>query len=218
MLVREALAAGLAIEAVYAAPGAPGDLLDAAVPVVHLAEGVAERVASTVSPQPVLAVAACCDVPLEAVRGATVVVVCDRLADPGNLGTILRTAEAAGVDAVVLTPGAVDPFNPKVVRASAGALFHVPVVVDTPLDAVRRELALPLHGTAATGGVPYTEAPLDRPCALVLGNEASGLDDTTLATLDGLVTIPHAGRAESLNVAMAAAVLCFEVARRRGPA
>ena len=112
---------------------------------------------------------------------------------------------------MVLTPGSVDPFSPKVVRASAGALFHLPVVVDAAVERLG-DLGLPLMATAATGGIPYDEAPLDPPVALVLGNEAHGLPEGL--AVDGLVSIPHAGRAESLNVAMAAAVLCFEVARR----
>ncbi len=144
-------------------------------------------------------------------RGGFVVVAAG-LADPGNVGTILRSAEAAGADAVVLTAGAVDVFNPKVVRASAGALFRVPVAVDVAAGALG-DLGVALLGTVATGGVPYDEAPLDGACALVLGNEAHGLPPGL--ALDGLVSIPHAGRAESLNVAMAATVLCFEAARRR---
>lgn len=212
--MREAVAAGLDIEAVFLGPGAPGDLRAAGVPVVEVAAGVIDRVATTVSPQPVLAVAATCDVGLAALAGATLVVVVDGVADPGNAGTILRTAEAAGVDGVVFTPGSVDPFGPKVVRSSAGALFHVPVVLGAGLDAVRT-LGLPLLGAVAQGGVPYDQAPLDRPAALVLGNEAHGLPEADLARLDGLVSIPHAGRSESLNVAMAGAVLCFEAARRR---
>ena len=93
-----------------------------------LAAGVIERVASTESPQPILAVVRIAGAHRSTWRPRRFVVVADRIADPGNLGTILRSAEAAGVDGVVLTAGSVDPFNPKVVRASAGALFHVPVL------------------------------------------------------------------------------------------
>jgi TrmH family RNA methyltransferase len=139
-------------------------------------------------------------------------VVAAGVADPGNVGTILRSAEAAGAGAVVLTEGTVDAFNPKVVRASAGALFHVPVVGDVPAADLAL-LGVPLLGAVAAGGRAYDEAPLDQPCALVLGSEAHGLPPGL--RLDGLVTIPHRGRAESLNVAMAATVLCFEAARRR---
>jgi RNA methyltransferase, TrmH family len=212
VLLGEAVSAGVPIEAVFVEEGTPE--VDAGGAPVHVvARGVIGRVASTATPQPVLAVAPRCDVPLATVAGGvTFAVVLAGLADPGNVGTILRSAEAAGVGAVVLTEGSVDVFNPKVVRASAGALFHVPVVVDVAVPEVA-SIGIPLLGAVATGGVPYDAAPLDGPCALVLGSEAHGLP-AGLA-LDGVVSIPHAGRAESLNVAMAATVLCFEVARRR---
>jgi RNA methyltransferase, TrmH family len=182
-------------------------------PVYAVATGVIERVGSMVTPQPVLAVVRRHDVPFEEVAAAaSFVLVLAEVADPGNVGTILRSAEAAGANGVVLTEGSVDVFNPKVVRASAGALFHVPVAVDVPSERLPA-LGLPLLGAVASGGVPYDLAPLDEPCALVLGSEAHGLPPSL--PLDGLVSIPHAGRAESLNVAMAATVLCFEAARRR---
>jgi TrmH family RNA methyltransferase len=200
------------IEAVFVEEGTSG-VDGGGAPVHEVAPGVIGRVATTVTPQPVLAVAPRCDVPFDAVAARTTfAVVLAGLADPGNVGTILRSADAAGADAVVLTEGSVDVFNPKVVRASAGALFRVPVVVDVP-PAQLGALGVPLLGAVAAGGVPYDVAPLDRPCALLLGSEAHGLPDGL--ALDGLVSIPHVGRAESLNVAMAATVLCFEVARRR---
>lgn len=215
-LVTEALAAGASVEVVYLPAGTtpPPEVLAAGVPVVELLPGVLERVATTVTPQPLLAVVACGDVTLERLRGASFLVVGVGLADPGNVGTILRTVEAAGADGVVLTAGSVDPFNPKVVRASAGAVFHVPIVVRADLAAIG-ELGVALLGTAASGGVAYDEVSWEQPFALVLGNEAHGLAPHDLARLDGLVTVPHVGRAESLNVAMAAAVCCFEAARQR---
>jgi TrmH family RNA methyltransferase len=179
--------------------------------VFELAAGVLERVASTQTPQPVLAEVRirCAEVPAR----ASLVLVADRIADPGNLGTILRSAEAAGFDAVVPTVGTVDPFNPKVVRASAGALFHVPVTAEVE-PAALAALGLSLVGTSAHQGVPYTEADLCRPVVLVVGSEAHGVGDDV--PVGGWITIPHAGRAESLNVAMAATLVCFEARRQRG--
>ena len=180
-------------------------------PVFELADGVLERVASTQSPQPLLAVVSLPDRSLADLVEPTFVVVADRLADPGNAGTIMRSAEAAGADAVVLTPGSVDLYNPKVVRAAAGALFHLPVFVAT-IDEVRA-LGLRTVATSSHQGRAYTEVDLKVPVALVVGNEAHGVADD--APVDEWITIPHAGRAESLNVAMATTVLCFEVARQR---
>lgn len=216
----EALAAGVRLEAVYAV--GPHPVVDAAVragvPVRELAPGVLARVAGTVTPQPVLAVAGWLDVPLARLRGAGLVVVCVDVRDPGNLGTVLRSAEAAGAGGVVCCAGTVDVYNPKCVRASAGALFHVPVVVGADVREVLGEMGrwgVRRLGTHARGGTPHTEADLTGDVALVLGNEAWGLPADLDPLLDGRVTIPMVGRAESLNVGMAATVLCFEAARQR---
>ncbi len=153
--------------------------------------------------------------------GADFVVVLDRVGDPGNLGTILRSAEAAGADLVVLTPGSVDAYNPKVVRASAGALFHVPVIVAS-LDEVAAA-GFVLAGTSSHGFpgrtvLEHTAADLTGRLAIVMGNEAAGLPDEwddEVGPIDLWLTIRHRGRSESLNVAMAATVLAFEAARQR---
>ena len=131
---------------------------------------------------------------------------------------MLRSAEAAGAGGVVCCEGSVDVFNPKTVRASAGAIFHVPVVCGgDPAEVLDRlgQWGLRRLGTTPHGGVDYTVADLSGPVALVLGNEAHGLPPGLSDNLDGLVTIPMAGRAESLNVGMATAVLCFEAGRQR---
>jgi TrmH family RNA methyltransferase len=214
-LVAEALAAGAPVEAVYVADGAE---FDAPVPVRVLQRGVLERIADTVTPQPVLAVCGAVDVPLDAVGDATFVVVCVDLQDPGNAGTILRSAEASGAGAVVFAGASVDVSNPKAVRASAGSLFHVPVVNGGDAVAVLEELGrrgLRRLGTVARGGESLDDVDLTGPVALVLGNEAHGLPTEADALLDGHLTIPMAGRSESLNVGMATSVLCFEVARQR---
>ncbi len=178
--------------------------------VFDLAEGVIERAASTERPQPNIAIIRMPDT-TSSLDGAEFVLVADQLNDPGNLGTILRSSEAAGVDAVVLTPGSVDPFNPKVVRASAGALFHVPVI-DATIDDVRAG-GLRLVGTSSHRGERHVDTDWSGRVAVVVGNEAHGLADD--APMDGWVRIVHRGRAESLNVAMAATILAFEAARQR---
>jgi TrmH family RNA methyltransferase len=207
VLVAEAVAAGWEIEGEYVATG--GAPVSRA-PVFELADGVLERVATTEHPQPNLAVVR---PPLVSptLAGAEFVVVADRLADPGNLGTILRSCEAAGVDTVVLTPGSVDPFNPKVVRASAGALFHVPIVEAT-LGEVGAA-GLRTIGTSSHQGERHTDADWTGRIAIVLGNEARGLADDT--EVDQWIRIEHRGRAESLNVAMAATLAVFEAVRQR---
>jgi len=227
-LLRAALAAGAPVESVFVGAGGRADaevvtILEEALGrgarVFDLAPGVLERVADTVTPQPLLAVAAMPAATLAALPADPFVVLCADVRDPGNAGAVIRVADAAGADAVVCATGTVDPFNPKTVRASAGSVLHLPVVVaDEPPAAVLGDLGhrgLVRVAAVARGGTPYTEAPLETPLALVFGNEAHGVPAPLGEVLDGAVTIPLAGGAESLNVSTAAAVLCFEVARRR---
>ena len=226
-LVEAAFDAGAEVEGVYVAPDAGGrDALSAVedrsrargVRVHHLAPGVIERVADTVTPQPVLAVVRTPVPTLGRLDGATFVVVCVDVRDPGNAGAVIRLADAAGADAVVCCEGTVDPFNPKTVRASAGSVLHLPVVSGVSAGEaleVLGDLGMRRLAAEAHGATPYTEVDLVAPLALVLGNEAAGLPDGVGGRIDGGLTIPMGGRAESLNVAMAAAVLCFEVRRRR---
>jgi len=138
--------------------------------------------------------------------------------DPGNAGTVLRAADAFGADALVTTAGSVDLESPKAVRASAGSLFHLPVVAGAAWPALAA--ALRGRGLVLVGADPHAEAtvervPLERPCALVLGSEAHGLPGQVRADLDQMVRLPQYGRAESLNLAAAAAVLLYECARRQ---
>lgn len=207
VLIREAISAGWAIECEFVTAGTD-PVSDA--PWFALDGGVMERVASTERPQPNIAVVAMPPA-ATALDEVNFAVVLDRLSDPGNLGTILRSSEAAGVDAVILTPGSVDPFNPKVVRASAGALFHLPII-DATIESVSKA-GLRLLGTSSHLGSPHTEAVWGGRIALILGNEAHGIPVD--APVDAWVCIEHRGRAESLNVAMAATVLSFEAARQR---
>lgn len=213
------------VGAAYLGPGARrafaplvARLEAAGVAVADLREGALERVATTRTPQPVLAVATARGVDLADLPVDGLVVVLDGVADPGNLGTILRSAEAAGAAGVVVAGQAVDVRNPKVVRASAGAVFGLPFS-EQP-DAVATLEALAARGVrclaaVAAGGPPPDAVDLTGEVAVVLGNEARGVGATVRRRCAGTVTIPMSGAAESLNVAMAATVLCFEAARQR---
>jgi RNA methyltransferase, TrmH family len=138
--------------------------------------------------------------------------------DPGNAGTVIRTADAVGASAVVFAESTVDPTNPKTVRASAGSIFHLPVLEGGPVvELIRRlrEGGYTTVGTLARDGDPYTDFDWCQPVAIVLGNEAAGLADEVVDAIDATVTIPLDGQAESLNVSTAAAVVCFEARRQR---
>ena len=221
-LLGEALDAHAPLEAVYCAfrtqVAVVGRAAERGVRVFELAPGVLERVSDTTTPQPVLAVAGRVDVELEKLQGRGVVVVCVDVRDPGNLGTVLRSAEASGAAGVVCCDGSVDVYSPKCVRASAGALFHTPVVAGGDPHSVLETLGswgMRRLGARRQGGTSYERANLRPPLAIVLGNESRGLGPELEDVLDGGVTIPMEGRSDSLNVGMAAAVLCFEAARQR---
>lgn len=186
---------------------------------IHLTSGeVMAELAQTVTPQGLLAVCKLVHVPLaEAVpAGARLVALLAHVRDPGNAGTVLRTADAAGADAVVFTDASVDPYNGKCVRASAGSLFHLPVVTGVRVaQAVAhvREAGLRVLAADGAGRVTLDEADLSGPTAWIFGNEAWGLPEEVLALADEVVRVPIYGKAESLNLATAAGVCLYASAR-----
>jgi TrmH family RNA methyltransferase len=140
------------------------------------------------------------------------------LADPGNVGTLIRAAEASGAAGVALAGDAVDVYNPKVVRSSAGSIFRLPICVELSVGELLdhcRALQLPLYAATAEAGRSHWEINMAERCAIAVGNEAHGLEVAILESANELVSIEHDGEAESLNVAMAATVLLFEAMRQR---
>lgn len=171
------------------------------------------------TPQGVLAVVEIPKPELSAILGRPdlLLVVADRIQDPGNLGTIIRVADAAGATGVVATRGTVDPYNPKAVRASMGSLFHVPVVVAEREDLMRnlKDRGIRILVADQRGAVDYTAASYDPPLAVVFGGEAEGAHPQWKEAAVTSVRIPLYGRAESLNVAIATALLLYEARRTR---
>jgi TrmH family RNA methyltransferase len=225
-LLAEALDAGVALDEVVAEPGAPADLLARAAAagavVRRAAAGTLAGATDTTTPQPTAAVARLpgrASVAEVVGRAGPLALVLAGVADPGNAGTLLRSAEAAGAGAVLFCDGSVDPYGPKCVRSSAGSLFRLAVVRAAGSDEVLgalRAAGIPTVATVAHGPAPaYDEVDLAGPMAFVLGSEAHGLADDMRRAVDTTVTIPMAGPTESLNVAMAGTVLCFEALRQR---
>lgn len=149
---------------------------------------------------------------------APFLLVVEAIEKPGNLGTILRSADAAGVDAVVVCDPVTDIFNPNVVRSSTGVLFSVPVVVteSAPVRAWLRDKAVRAVATTPSATALYTETDLKGPLAIIMGSEQYGLSDFWLKESDERIRIPMAGQADSLNVAMATIITLFEAVRQRG--
>jgi TrmH family RNA methyltransferase len=191
------------------------------------AAGAAGADGAPVSPQGVVALGALPpedpDAATAALRalpadGPLTVVVLHEVRDPGNVGTLIRTADAAGADLVLLTRTSADPYSPKAVRAAVGSLFHLPVLTGAEMGDVLETLAERSVTAAATSGRAEAElftVELPERLAWILGNEARGLDEETLAAAPLTVRIPLAGSAESLNVHTAATVCLFETLRRR---
>ncbi|PYY40659.1 RNA methyltransferase [Curtobacterium sp. MCLR17_043] len=240
--VREALEyAPELLRELYVTPTAAAryGLDDAPVDTWFVTEQVLDAMADTVTPQGVVAV--CQQFPTSVkdvfpdrasaaadreARDASdeqaalpgLVAILEEVRDPGNAGTIIRAADAAGADAVVLTGRSVDPYNPKVVRSTTGSLFHVPVSVGVTLaDTIERAKALGYTVLAADVSgddlpVVRAEGMLDGPTAWVFGNEARGLTADDLALVDRAVKVPIYGQAESMNLATAASVCLYESA------
>lgn len=200
------------------------DIRDAAqehgVRVDLVAEDVLRAMADTVTPQGLIAVARQTPASMRDIFAARprLVAICEEVRDPGNLGTIIRAADAAGADAIVLTGRTVDPYNPKVVRSTTGSLFHVPVSVGGDLadviEAAHRAgmsvVAADVKGDDLLAA--RAEGALSGPTAWLFGNEARGLEDEALTLVDRVLKLPIYGRAESLNLATAASVCLYETA------
>ncbi|HWV48680.1 MAG TPA: RNA methyltransferase [Microbacterium sp.] len=190
------------------------------VEVEYVTEYVLNAMADTVTPQGLVAVVQQTPTAVKEIFAASprLIAICEEVRDPGNLGTIIRAADAAGADAVVLTGRTVDPYNPKVVRATTGSLFHLPVSVGGDLvDVVARARAAGITVLAADVKgddllAARAEGVLDGPTAWLFGNEARGLEDDSLALADRALKLPIFGRAESLNLATAASVCLYESA------
>jgi TrmH family RNA methyltransferase len=179
----------------------------------EVSDKVLAVMADTVTPQGVVAVAQLLEHSLDDLGDPRLVAICDEIRDPGNAGTVIRAADAAGADAVILTGASVDLHNPKLVRASTGSIFHLPIIEHDDLADVVEWLqsrGVTVLAAAADGDtIPSIQASLDQPTAWLFGNEAHGLDDNARALADRVVSVPIYGKAESLNLATAASVCLY---------
>lgn len=215
-VARDAVDAGAVVhQALYTGAAAHDPAVAGMLEELREAGAVVEQVeaaelaefADTVTPQGLLLVVEIPRAGLADVAAARLVVL-DAVQDPGNVGTLIRAAEALGAAGVALLPGTADPWNPKVVRAAAGSSFRIPVF-DTSIEELAewcRARSVPLLAAAA-GGTPAPRSAAARDAALVLGNEGAGVSDEVLALADAIVGVPQRGRADSLNVALAGAIL-----------
>jgi TrmH family RNA methyltransferase len=192
--------------------------VDAGVAIDSVSDQVLNAMSDTVTPQGVIAVCRQFTVPVDRLLSGSprLLAILEEVRDPGNAGTIIRAADAAGADGVILTGRSVDAYNPKVVRSTTGSIFHLPIAqgleLDSALGAVKaagvRVLAADIKGTP----LPALRAGLSGPTAWLFGNEARGLEDSALQLADQAVRVPIYGHAESMNLATAASVCLYESA------
>lgn len=227
-ILEEALRAGQRVATVFVAQGSEGlldpFLLARETEILSLPKKLLDSALATETPQPVAALIEPPDWSWAHVLGkhgsVSLVVVLAGIQDPGNLGTILRSAEAFGASGVVSLPGTVSAWNPKAVRASAGSVFRVPLLAMSEQEGLEqlRKTGVRILATTVRGAQPADRVDLSGPVALVIGNEGNGMADDLIAMSDAKITIPCPGPVESLNAAMAATVLLYEASRHRSAA
>jgi TrmH family RNA methyltransferase len=191
---------------------------DAGIEVVFTTEAVLAAMADTVTPQGIVAVARQSPTSVRDVFAASprLVAICEEVRDPGNLGTIIRTADAAGASGIILVGETTDPFSLETVRATMGSVFAVPVARATPEEFIawRKSAGVSVVATHLAGAVDYRTIDYrKKPVVLLMGNEQSGLPEQLAREADALARIPQQGRADSLNLAVATAVMLFEARR-----
>lgn len=187
--------------------------------IIETSERIISALSDTEHPQGIVAISTyetsrLEDLPL---KKEPLLVVCDRIQDPGNLGTIIRTADAAGASGIIVLPGTCDPFMPKVIRSSAGSIFNIFIVFSqlTPLLRFLKTKEIRLFVTVPSGRKTIYEIDLRGPLAFVFGNEARGVSPELIGAADELASIPLIGKAESLNVSVAASISLYEAVRQR---
>ena len=224
-LIDAAFKADVEFEGVYIAKDSVSKYADLAkrleeggVRVFLLEDGVVEKVADASTPQPIIASVRMPISSLVDVQPTGTLIVLHDVRDPGNVGTIIRSADASGATAVILTGHSVDPFNPKTLRATAGSVFHLPVVLHESIEEVLtwfHDAGGVSFATVVRNGENLDTIELPANHLFVLGNEAEGLSDEAVELATKGVTIPMTGRAESLNVSVAAALTLFAGQRSR---
>jgi len=225
-LVAEAVRSGIELDTVFAAQGSERLLEGLRIPdkveILVAPQALLNSALATETPRPIAALVKQPQWSWEQLVGlrrdtAPLILVLAAVQDPGNLGTILRSAEAFGATGIVTLPGTVSAWNPKAVRASAGSVFRVPLVAATAEEAIPRLHASSarIYATLSSRAEPANLVDWAAPAAIIIGNEGNGIPGSLVARADAAITIPCPGPVESLNAAVAASVLLYEAARQR---
>jgi TrmH family RNA methyltransferase len=182
-------------------------------------DSVFKQMSDTVTPQGILAIVNKRELNIQDISEGSTYIILENLQDPGNLGTILRTAEGAGISGIIMNRGTVDIYNSKVVRSTMGAIFRVPFMYSDNIDATVQQLknsGVKIYAAHLNGKKIYNQPDYSQPSAFMIGNEGNGLSEELSSLADELIIIPMAGKVESLNAANAATILMYEAFRQRG--
>ncbi len=210
-LVEEALLSKQAVEIIVSEnTGMPPTWDYGDIPVTMVTKEIMDSLTDTETPQGIVAVCSQQQYSAEQVKGSKYLFV-DAVQDPGNLGTMIRTADAAGMDAVIIGEGSVDIYNSKVIRSAQGSHFHLPIIKGKLLDWIEKckQEQIPVYGTALENAKPYKEIGSSESFALIVGNEGSGVQKSILSETDANLYIPIYGKSESLNVGIATGILLY---------
>lgn len=215
-LTEEALKSGNEVVALIVRDGEdiPSKWDVSSLDIIHVTSEVMNAISDTEHPQ---GIAAVCSFPEETEQQqAGKVLMIDGVQDPGNLGTLIRTADSAGIDLVILGNGTVDLYNSKVIRSSQGSIFHLPIRKGSLADWITtlQKRGIPVFGTALQNSTPFDEVTPEETFALIVGNEGNGMDRELLARTDRNLFVPIYGKAESLNVSIAAGILLYHLRKR----
>ncbi|KAB2338781.1 RNA methyltransferase [Cytobacillus depressus] len=180
------------------------------IPVTMVTKEIIQSLSDTETPQGIIAICRQQEINLDQLNGNKYLLI-DAVQDPGNLGTMIRTADAAGVDAIIVGDGSVDIYNPKVLRSGQGSHFHLPILRGNISEWIHRlkEEDIPVYGTALENAKEYTEINATGNFALIVGNEGKGVSKTILTETTANLYIPIYGKSESLNVAIATGILLY---------
>jgi TrmH family RNA methyltransferase len=220
-IVDSALNSNVSIKTIFYTQAPDSLLIDAAdknIETLKVDEHIMKVICSTITPQGIAAIVSTNHFDLSdiAKNNNMALLICDRVKDPGNMGNAIRAADGFGAGAVIVLAGSCNPFSPKVVRATSGSIFNIPIVftdINNLLLWIREE-NIALIATHPHQGIPIYSAEIDKRFGLIIGEEGGGIDNRLLSKADLTVTIPIAGMAESLNVAVSAAICLYEIKRR----
>ncbi|MDQ0220113.1 RNA methyltransferase [Peribacillus cavernae] len=213
-LVEEALKEASLVQAVILSEDAevPVQFKLEGIEVIYAANDVLKAISDTETPQGITAVCEQREVTLEDIDPQKLLLI-DAVQDPGNIGTMIRTADAAGIDAVILGEGCADPYNPKVIRSTQGSIFHLPVIKSDLSDIIDslQNRGIPVYGTALENAVSFEKVEKVQSFALLVGNEGQGVAKQLLSKTTQNLYIPIYGKSESLNVGIAAGILLYHL-------